>query len=269
MQAALPMYDWPEVRWANEALWAALQVSFAKRGIEAPAALSQPGDLLSFWQSADLLLAQTCGLPYATSLRTRVRMVGTPSYDIGCTTGYYYSVLITPAGRPFEGLERFSGRLAVNGPDSQSGYSALLLALSAAQGGAQSDHECWITGSHRRSIEAIAQGHAELAAIDAVSFRLARQHMPEAAAVTVVGCTSPTPGLPLITARPEADLQRMRTAVRDAIGGVDPEIREALFLTGFEVLGEEAYNEIAEAWRLVAERKQPSSKSEIEAAGHG
>jgi ABC-type phosphate/phosphonate transport system substrate-binding protein len=267
MQAALPMYDWPEVRWATEALWAALRVSFTRRGIEAPAVVSQPGDLMSFWRNPDLLLSQTCGLPYATSLIARVRLVGTPSYDIGCAAGYYYSVLITPAGRPFEGLERFSGRLAVNGADSQSGYSALLLALSGAQAGAPSDYERLVTGSHRKSIEAIAQGEAELAAIDVVSFQLAQRHMPETAAVTIVGCTRPTPGLPLITARPEADLQLMQAAVREAIDGLDHAAREALFLNGFEILGEEAYDEIARAWRLVAERDELLAKAAIGAAG--
>ena len=34
--ASLPMYDWPEVQWAHDALWAALAMRLRAHGIEAP-----------------------------------------------------------------------------------------------------------------------------------------------------------------------------------------------------------------------------------------
>ncbi|WP_161974189.1 phosphate/phosphite/phosphonate ABC transporter substrate-binding protein [Rhizobium deserti] len=209
---------------------------------------------MSLWQSFDLVLAQTCGLPYATSLRSRVRLVGTPSYDIGCAPGFYYSVLITPAGHAFDGLERFFGRIAVNGTDSQSGFAALQLALLRPNGSPRGALDICQTGSHRASIKAVAEGRAELAAIDVVSFKLALRHMPETAAVTVVGCTSPTPGLPLITARPAVELEPMRAAVREAIVGLGNECRKALLITGFEVIEDRAYDVVEAGWRLLEDR---------------
>ena len=153
----------------------------------------------------------------------------------------------------FEGLERFSGRVAVNGTDSQSGFAALQLALLRPEGSPRA-LDIDQSGSHRQSIQAVAEGRAELAAIDAVSFRLGLRHMPEASAVTVVGCTRPTPGLPLITARPAVELEPMRAAVREAIAGLDEECRDALLLTGFEVFEDGAYDVVEAGWRLLQAR---------------
>ncbi|HSO47293.1 MAG TPA: PhnD/SsuA/transferrin family substrate-binding protein, partial [Rhizobiaceae bacterium] len=56
------------------------------------------------------------------------------------------------------------------------------------------------TGGHRASIKAVAEGRAQLAAIDAQSWRLATAHEPAAREVHVSGRSSNVPGLPLITA---------------------------------------------------------------------
>jgi hypothetical protein len=97
-----------------------------------------------------------------------------------------------------------------------------------------------VSGAHAASVPLVVAGGADLAAIDAVSWRLARRFLPEAGRLRVLMLTEPTPGLPYVAAagvdtRPHAD-------ALEAAGG-DGE----LGLVGFARLP-------AEAWELVARR---------------
>ena len=94
--AALAMYDWPEVAPANDALWSFLAGRLRQAGIAAPERLDRSLGYTEPWLSPRLLMAQTCGYPYATELAGRVRLVGTPGYDVeGCTGATYSSVIVT------------------------------------------------------------------------------------------------------------------------------------------------------------------------------
>jgi ABC-type phosphate/phosphonate transport system substrate-binding protein len=110
---------------------------------------------------------------------------------------------------------------------SQSGHAALDAAL-----GPLAPDRGLVTGSHRASIVAVATGAAEIAAIDAVSWRLAEAWEPEAARLRVLGWTRPTPGLPMITARGR-DPGPIAGAVAEAIVALAPAHRAALGLAGF------------------------------------
>lgn len=203
MIACLPMYDWDEVRPATDALWLLIQDELARRAIAAPGALKRADDLWESWLSPDLVLGQTCGFPYRTRLHRRVTLVGTPDYGLpGAPPGYYYSVLVT---RAEDGASLIGGwpdtvgrRLAINGFDSQSGWAAPQ--NEAIERGAPFD-KVLVTGAHVCSAAAVAEGRADIAAIDAVTWRLIEAHRPAVAGhLRVVARTRPTPGLPLITA---------------------------------------------------------------------
>ena len=113
-------------------------------------------------------------------------------------------------------LERLRGsRLAYNSTDSRSGYRALMADLEAAGEGVAIFAALLETGGHRASIRAVAEGRAEVAAIDCKSWALAIQHEPAARQLGVVGWTSKRHGLPYITARTTPG-QVMR-ALRDAL----------------------------------------------------
>ena len=55
-------------------------------------------------------------------------------------------------------------------------------------------------GGHRNSIDAVAEGRADVAAIDCRSWELARRFEPASGGVRVVGWTARRKGLPYITA---------------------------------------------------------------------
>ncbi|MEM8753866.1 MAG: PhnD/SsuA/transferrin family substrate-binding protein [Pseudomonadota bacterium] len=242
--AALPMYDWPEVAEATDALWRALRNGLRGAGFDAPEALTRGGDPWKIWRARDLLLAQTCGLPYAARLCGDVSLLGAPSYDLpGVPPGRYRSVVVARVG---EGADFAGRRFAFNARESQSGWAAFAASFGdpARVFGALVE-----TGAHRASIRSVADGRADFAAVDAVSWRLAERHEPAAEALAVVAETPPTPGLPLITRRrDERALAHMRLVIETEVEMLDPAVRAALFLKGFVKMRPEDYAPLAAGW---------------------
>ncbi|MGA1833053.1 phosphate/phosphite/phosphonate ABC transporter substrate-binding protein [Rhizobium wenxiniae] len=252
MLAGLSMYDWPEISAATDEFWTMLRGCLLRRGIDAPEALTRQDDLAGMWHSPDLVFGQTCALPFAMDLNRHVRLIGSPAYDIGCAPGCYYSLLIVPKGRSTE-LERFRGPVVINEFSSQSGFATLMLSLVAA-GVDMNEVSVRASGAHRASIQAVANGEAELAAIDVVSFTLAERYMPEVSAVEVIGCTRPTPGMALISALPEVATDGLASAFEEAVEMLAPSLRRELLLIGFLRRNAEDYVGVAEAWRSIESR---------------
>lgn len=249
------MYDWPEVSAAMDEFWTVLRACLMRRDVDAPEALTRQDDLAAMWSSPDLLIGQTCALPFAMNLHDHVRLIGSPSYDIGCAPGCYYSLLIVPKGRAVD-IGRFEGRAVINEFSSQSGFATLMLSLMAA-GTDMAGMEVRASGAHRHSIKAVANGEADLAAIDVVSFSLARRYIAEVSGVEVIGCTRPTPGMALISALPEASMAKLAAAFEEAVQMVAPSVRRELLLTGFLRRKAEDYAGVAADWRSIEKRLPP------------
>ena len=106
-------------------------------------------------------------------------------------------------------------RFAYNSLDSMSGLVALNRDLEATGTSLAIFSERIETAAHRASIVAVAEGRADVCAIDCRSWHLARRHEPRAADVQVVGWTARRKGLPYITSRhtlPDA-VARLRSAL--------------------------------------------------------
>ena len=252
MIAALQMYDFPELRPETDALWAALRDALRARGVAAPRALSRPDDPHAPWDRPDLLLGQTCGWPYVSALRGRVRRVATPCYDAeGCEGPMYRSAIVARVGAE-PGLAGLRGRrVAFNAPQSWSGFQALRAALAPLAEGGRFFGGAVETGGHRASGRAVAEGTADCAALDCVSWALIRAVEPETAArLTVVGWTEAAPGLPLVTAgaTDDATLAALREAVEAAFGPDGPAgPRQALRIAGGGTVEDAAYDRLAAA----------------------
>jgi ABC-type phosphate/phosphonate transport system substrate-binding protein len=213
-----------------------------KKGLSAPDHLTRGRDLWDIWQSPDLVLAQTCGYPYRARLAPHVTLVGTPDYGVeGCAPGYYCSVFIARRDDQRRDLAAFDGtRIAYSDPLSQSGWAAPQ--NHAAQVGLQlpaGRH----TDEHRGTVAAIAQGHADLGAVDAVTWRHLQRVDQHAATLHEVGRTNPTPGLPLITARGNpADV--IFNVLAQAIADLSPDLRTILGLHGIVTLPDAVYRAV-------------------------
>jgi ABC-type phosphate/phosphonate transport system substrate-binding protein len=228
--AALPMYDGPGTARANDAIWAAIAARLRERGVAAPERLKRGGDLAPLWRSPNLVFGQTCGYPYVKDLRDSVALIATPEYDFpGCDGVSHRSFLVRQAGDPRRSLEAFRGGVAaLNAWDSNSGMNLFRATIAPLADGRTFFGAAVTTGSHRASLEAVADGRADLAAIDCVSFALMRRFEAGLAAKVAVVAESPlSPGLPFIASArlPEATVSRAREALFAALA--DPELAQA------------------------------------------
>ncbi|RMD49479.1 MAG: hypothetical protein D6832_01645 [Alphaproteobacteria bacterium] len=238
--AALPMYDWPETAPALDRLWVEVRERLRARGIAAPDALERGIGLWQGWLHPGLVLGQSCALPYREVLHGRVTLVGTADWGLeGAPPGFYYSRIVVRAADRRARLAEFAGaRLAINGPDSQSGWGAAF--ASAAEAGIDFGR-ILVTGAHRASAAAVAAGEADIAFIDAVTWRLVLRFMPEVAArLRVIGASRPTPGLPFI-ARAGADAAAIRAALAEGLAALDSADRELLGMRAILPADPEAY----------------------------
>lgn len=232
MIATLAMYDRAETAPANDALWAAIRAALGY----GPDRLTRTGDLWDHWRAPELLLGQTCGLPLRAKLHGKATLVGTPDYGLeGCPPGYYRSVFVARSADP---LTAFSQkRFAFNDPLSQSGWAAPSLHLQEQN---ISPGALVQTGSHRASALAVAQGRADFAALDALSWQLIQAHDAFASTLHPIAVTIPTPGLPFITALGR-DPQPLRTAIQEAIRTLSDEQLAPIHLRGLVEIPEQSY----------------------------
>ncbi|MEO0634708.1 MAG: PhnD/SsuA/transferrin family substrate-binding protein [Pseudomonadota bacterium] len=239
MIASLPMYDMPHLRDAHDRYWQAIHTALGY----GPQTLTRDADPWTHWRSPDLLLSQTCGLPFRVRLHDQVQLIGTPDYRLpDCPRGYYFSYLIQRRDDPRDlpTLAR-DGVFARNDPLSQSGWAAPLQFLQDR--GLRPAHVI-DTGAHLASLRQVIDGTADFAAIDAVTFHLWADHaaddLPKIAATHR---TDPTPGLPYITAL-GTDPAPLADAIRTAIRGMAHDDLVALRLNGLVQIDASEYRAI-------------------------
>lgn len=245
--AALPMYDFPWTVAANDALWASISARLAEAGVRAPDRLTRAGDLVALWRHPGLLLGQTCGYPYVTRLKDMVTLIATPEYSFpGCEGASHRSFVIRRAGDPRRRLSEFRGAVAaVNAHDSNTGMNLFRAAIAPIAGGAPFFRAILVTGSHEASVAAVADGRANLAAIDCVSFALLGRGRPELIERVAVVAESPaSPNLPFIASGtlPTSTIAAVRQALFGALD--DPslaETRATLGLAGARILVQPDY----------------------------
>jgi ABC-type phosphate/phosphonate transport system substrate-binding protein len=201
--ARLPMYDLPEMAAANAAFWSAIARQLCDAGIDAvPETLDRTMSNRESWASPRLLFGQSCGYPLMTSFRERLQVVAVPAYRApGCEGIRHRAWIVVARGEAFCSIEDLRGaRFAFNSRDSNTGYNLprRLFAPLAWNGrffGAAID-----AGSHVASATAVAEGAADAASIDCVSWAHLERHRPALAGrLRILDETPSSPGLPFVT----------------------------------------------------------------------
>lgn len=229
------------------AFWAQVQAFAAQNGLNLPD-LTPPEEVpqpwTDHWLREDLALSMTCGLPFRTALKGRVTYVGTFGFGLKAPIGHYYSRILCSVAH-YENRRRFSGNapdciLAYNGPDSQSGWAVTQHATPFVA--ALRFTGFLRTGSHAASFEAVVEGRADVAYVDAVTLRILKRCGYEMSAVRLLGRSVTSPGLPLICAL-GLDPEPLRRALRDATLAFEPDGDPYLMggPLGFHVLDPEDY----------------------------
>ena len=219
--AQLPMYDWPEVRPATDALWTEIRTALQKRGIASP---------------------ETLNRNEATETAMRY-LVSEVRYE------FQKRGIVVRQSESIDDPATLRGqRAAINHEDSYSGSLALKRWAARLAGETAFFASVIATGSHRDSVCAVANGLADTAAIDSVSWCLAKRIEPAAQSLSIVAKTDDRPGLPLITRTGHGTktLASFRSALDEAVKMLDPASRSSLGITGFVPAHDQDYDVIHE-----------------------
>jgi ABC-type phosphate/phosphonate transport system substrate-binding protein len=236
--AALPMYDLPELGPITDAFWRAIAERLEDAGLRPPASLTRTADYHAIWRNPALLLGQACGYPIIKQLKSAVQIVATPIYgSLSCQGFEHCSFFIVDAKARHRTLPDLRGSVcAVNGYDSNTGMNLLRAAIAPIAKGSRFFRSVIVTGAHRKSLEAVASGQADVAAIDCVSFAHFQHFNPEVTArVSKIGRSLSTAVPPFITAKNDPGILRiLREALHDvALAPGLKSIRSALNIEGF------------------------------------
>jgi ABC-type phosphate/phosphonate transport system substrate-binding protein len=243
------MYPFAELRGAWNTLYESVAASVAHLFVDVPAELDWTVGAHESWVSPNLSLSQSCGWPLVTVLKSRVAVLGTFAHLIdGESSHLYRSVIVARESAPLSAL--VGGRVAINSHDSLSGCISLQTAAGVATG--EWPGTVLITGSHLASIDAVREGRADVASIDALTWEYQRRvEAHRLDDLVVVGRGPRVPCLPLIIGRHENDdhavqmrVQAWRSALNNAM--TEPALRstrDTLLISGFVPLDLRDYSE--------------------------
>jgi ABC-type phosphate/phosphonate transport system substrate-binding protein len=242
--ASLPMYDFDELRAAHDTLWSAIAATLGDRGV--PLVLTHAIDVHALWHAPDLVLSQACGWPLVAELDGVVRTIGTFSYDVPSARDHRYRSQIVMRADRVGQIEPAELTAAVNSFESLSGWLSLVRSFPTLDGIWPGD--VLQTGAHLQSLVAVGLGHADVAAIDGVTFAIVQRHRPTLLdGIEVVGDGPLIPCLPLITSQDatDDDVAAIRAALADTVATrVGQDVLDALLITGFHPLDRSAYQSV-------------------------
>jgi ABC-type phosphate/phosphonate transport system substrate-binding protein len=243
-----------------------------------PRVLTRGTKLPEVWGSPRLLFAQGCEYPLAKAFGDRVRVVAHPIYSVaGCDGPRYRSAIVVRKDDANQGvpvahdagvgtdavvLAGLRGRrCVVNELDSNSGMNLLRAAIAPLAHGESFFSSVAVSGSHLRSVEMVAAGEADVAAIDCVSFAHFQRLYPSlVAGVQVLSWTASTPSLPYITAGTASDetVDALRAALADVFDDSSlAHLRDRLLLRGVDFSPKEGYGEVLNLERAAVSAGYP------------
>ena len=232
MTASFPWYDLRSVRWANDRIWACMYP-------DAPP-LDRHTPYEEQWRSPSLVISQACGLDlYLNS--APIEPVFAPVFDLpNCPDGEYFSYLI---GNPGNGVG------AVNAMTSRSGCAVVL---------AHAKPSCiLLTGSHRASIEAVRNGQADFASIDAVIWHLLIRDEPDELEGVVIAERSDSTASPPYVVRAEAGVEAGERLCEAMSAPQTEDARAALLLRGIKPVSLRDYQAVLDEYERVRDRIPP------------
>lgn len=199
-----------------------------------------------------LFFGHTCGYPLMKHLEDHVIPFCVPVFDVPGTEGKLYSSrFIVAANSPVETLDECRGKVAaMNAADSNSGMNVLRYAIASYNPSGPFFSRVVQTGGHLQSLQAVADGTADVAAIDCVSYQLIQDHWPQLVEkVRGIGFSIKTCGLPLVLPKSsidDTDLGLLVENLNQALADTPAAIRNRLHLHGFEPVTLEDYQSIIE-----------------------
>jgi phosphonate transport system substrate-binding protein len=212
------------------------------------------GESFEQLESGEVDFAFICGLPYVRLRRQAsppVRLVATPVIEGDRYAGQpiYFSDVIVPASSPVKAFEELRGKTwACNGFDSHSGTLVVLHRLLQMGESTPFFDRVEVTGSHYASIQCVAEGLVEGAAIDSHLLGVLLRDQPELQdRIRVIASLGPSTNMPMVAGAevPES----LRVEVGELVAGLggteaDRDGLNAGLIRGFTRLDDHAYDDI-------------------------
>ena len=213
------------------------EAAFAVLGERMKAVLEENGVDLDGAFAAGFAAGHVCGITFATAPEGRYRYLATMVADSPeLPAGYYDSLLVTSARGGLSSPADFDParhRAVINEPGSFSGNLTFAAHMQAAHGISLGD--VMRSGAHLKSIAMVASGEADLAAIDRISFSLARHAVPQDVdGVSVIGRTASHPGIAFVAdaGLPDPVVRKLHENGQDEPGSRHQHHRTALWRCG-------------------------------------
>ena len=249
--ASLPMYDFPEVRDATDALWSGIAHHFEAEGLrDVPQHLVHDLPSQTLWSDSSLLFSQCCGYDVVHSFKGRLQVLATPcSVAPGCIGADYTSVIVVPERSLYEDVLDMNDTVAViNGVESHSGVNALFGLVAPCSRGGKFFSQVKVSGSHTASLSMVQKGEADVASIDCITYALLQRYRPAALDGTrQLGFTYRAPTPPYVT-RSDLDPSIVE-CMKNALANVfeDPSLastKKLLLLESIEIQSTDVYQRI-------------------------
>ena len=210
-----------------------------------------------------LIFGHTCGYPLMTRLQESFTPYCVPVFDVPGTNGRRYSSrFIVARASAIRDIEQSRGGVvAVNTPDSNSGMNVLRHAVASLDVDGRFFSRVLASGGHLHSLRAVADGEADIAAIDCVSYQLIEDRWPELTRqVETIGYSVETCGLPFVIAnskRHGMDTEAMIARLNQALNAAPETVRRCLHLSEFSSVELDDYAQILEVEAFAIDRGYP------------
>ena len=252
------MYDFPEVQNSTEkllvALVEALESCNETAHVQTPDS-SVHAELMKMWRSKDMVLSQSCGLPFMEELHQFVNVIGTPTWtDVSDERGRYQTVIVVREALGISSIAEVRGmRPVVSNTQSLSGWCSLGVALSEVTTEPSFVQPFTQSGGHAKSLQILQDDKADIASIDAATFRLLSRHRPTLVKnVRVIGYGPAVPATPIIVSKSSAvDADELYRVVSGVFGR--SELQAALAdigISGFVRLANSDYDGVMDLVKI-------------------
>lgn len=238
MIASLPMYDRPANAAAHDRLWVLIRDHLRDDGIAAPDELDRETPYRDSWDRPDLVVGQICVMPYRQQYALHLTLIGASDYGLeGCDPGYFRSLIVCHKDDDRDLPALATARFAANAKHSYSGFDALCRHFGDL---GLTPPEPQITGNHDASVRAIANGQADFACIDAQTWRMQQQDLPEVKDLRILFPMAQAPGQSFVTRQSDNPAPYF-AAIKAAIAGLSNEDAALLSLRDIVALPASAY----------------------------
>jgi ABC-type phosphate/phosphonate transport system substrate-binding protein len=210
-----------------------------------------------------LRFGHTCGYPLMTRLKVDFTPFCVPLFDVPGSSGRHYSSCFIAARQSnIRSIEQSRDKVvAVNTPDSNSGMNVLRHAVASGNVDGRYFSRVLASGGHLYSLQAVARGEADIAAIDCVSYQLIEDHWPELVSqVQTIGYSVETCGLPFVMPNAligSTDCAVIINQLNQALASCSDSVRDRLHLTGFASVNLGDYESIIEVENSAIEQGYP------------